>query len=117
MLPAAISCSSGFHRWVRAFVDKRHVGPFATAQLVAEPGRELQPAGAAADDDDVMRIGRFAHHGFRCGASLDHGYDQPRLVGFADVQCLSASSQWMAKATTRLRSNQLAGHRLSPVQK
>src|SRR6478736_5531848 len=48
-----------------AFVDEGHVGPFVTPQLVAEPGHELQPAGAAADDDDAMKIGRLAHHVLR----------------------------------------------------
>src|SRR4051812_24133863 len=46
-------------------VDKGNVGLFAPTQLVAEPGHELQPAGAAADDYDAMEIGRLAHHVLR----------------------------------------------------
>jgi len=39
-------------------IDEGHVGPFVTTQLVAEPRHELQPAGAAADDNDAMEIER-----------------------------------------------------------
>jgi hypothetical protein len=43
-------------------VDEGYVGPLVTTELVTEPGDELQPAGAATDDDDAMEIGRLARH-------------------------------------------------------
>ena len=54
MLPAAISCSLGFQTCVRLLVDQRDVGRAALAQRVAEPRGQLEPAGAAADDDDAV---------------------------------------------------------------
>ena len=39
------------------FVDQRDIGFTAAAELVAEPGGKLESAGAAADDDDAMRVG------------------------------------------------------------
>ena len=40
-----------------ALVDQRHVRQLAPAQLVAEPGYEFEPTGAAANDDNAMEIG------------------------------------------------------------
>ena len=37
-------------------VDERHLAPAAAAERVAEPRRELQAAGAAADDDDAVEL-------------------------------------------------------------
>ena len=63
MLPAANSCSSGFHRWVRAAVDQRDARPALAAERVAEPRRELQPARSAADDYNLVH--RLALNTFR----------------------------------------------------
>ena len=79
MLPAAISCSCGFQTCVRCLVDQRDVRPAALAELVAEPRGELEPAGAAADDDDaVQRVGgsvagASAHPAMRTSAHLPTG--------------------------------------------
>ena len=43
-----------------ALVDQRDMGLLAPAQSVAEPGDQLQPAGASADNDDAMRLFRHA---------------------------------------------------------
>ena len=43
---------------VRALaLDQRDARPRALAQRIAEPGDELEPAGAAADDDDFVKRG------------------------------------------------------------
>ena len=44
-------------------VDQRDLGLAALAQLVAEAGHQLEPAGAAADDDDPRQGGRGAARG------------------------------------------------------
>jgi len=36
-------------------IDQRDLGAVARAQPVAQPGRKLQPAGAATDDDNAVR--------------------------------------------------------------
>ena len=55
MLPAATSCSSGFHKCVRMRSTSVIIARCFAAERIAEPGREFEPAGAAADDDDVMQ--------------------------------------------------------------
>ncbi len=56
MLPAATSWSSGFHRCVRAFSTSVMSARPRRPSAVAEPRRELEPAGAAADDDDAVKV-------------------------------------------------------------
>src|ERR1700691_2887622 len=52
------------------FVDQGHVGLAATPELVAQAGREFEPAGAAANNDNAMRsgdaLGRTRLAGVRC---------------------------------------------------
>jgi hypothetical protein len=57
MLPAATSCSSGFHRCARALVDQLDLRLAAFANPVAELGGELQAARPSADDDYLVERG------------------------------------------------------------
>ena len=53
MLPAATSCSMRLPEMRARAVDQRDLAPcLRLPERVAEPGRELEPARAAADDDD-----------------------------------------------------------------
>ena len=52
MLPAAISCSFGFHTWVRLRSISVIVELALAAVFVAKAGRKLQSAGSASDDHD-----------------------------------------------------------------
>lgn len=42
-------------------IDQRDRRAFAPSQCVAQPRRKLEPAGAAADDDDAMRYSVVSH--------------------------------------------------------
>jgi hypothetical protein len=45
------------------FVDQGDFGLAAAAKLVAKPGGKLEPASAAADDNDAMRMGFVIRRG------------------------------------------------------
>src|SRR4029077_15370932 len=45
------------------FVDRGALGWAAVAKLVAKPGGKLESAGAAADDNDAMRMGFVIRRG------------------------------------------------------
>ena len=44
-------------------LDERDLGLVLAAELVAELGDELEPAGAAADDEDAVQARRARRHG------------------------------------------------------
>ena len=67
MLPAAISCSLGFHTCERRLVDQRDLGAAAPAELVAQARGQLQAARTAADDDDAVQAIRRDSHGQAVG--------------------------------------------------
>ncbi len=46
-------------------LDQRHVRPVALAELVAEARRELEPTGAAADDDHAVQAVASCRHARR----------------------------------------------------
>ena len=53
--------------WVRALSTSEMLRLALLAELVAEARCELEAAGAAADDDDVVQAARVAHrHHLRC---------------------------------------------------
>ena len=69
-------------------VDQRHLRLLALAQLVAEPGDQLEPTGPTANDDDVVQPGHVRDHVIgraRLSTDASSGVEVGVLEGYSAV--------------------------------